>query len=152
VPLALLVGTLGAAVALALLRLIALITNLSYRLRLGTDFQPPTLAVLGVASVAVPAVGGLIVGLMARYGSEQIRGHGIPEAMERILIGGSTMSPRLAILKPVSSAISIGTGGLFGAEGPIILTGGGWARCSLSSSGSARSSGAACWWRERPRG
>jgi H+/Cl- antiporter ClcA len=74
--------------------------------------------------VMVPVVGGLIVGLMARFGSDKIRGHGIPEAMERILIHGSTVQPRLAILKPISSAISIGTGGPFGAEGPIILTGG----------------------------
>ena len=72
----------------------------------------------------IPIGGGLIVGLMARFGSEQIRGHGIPEAMERILIAGSRVQPRLAVLKPISSAISIGTGGPFGAEGPIILTGG----------------------------
>jgi H+/Cl- antiporter ClcA len=79
---------------------------------------------LGAIALVIPIGGGLIVGLMARYGSEQIRGHGIPEAMERILINGSTVQPRLAILKPISSAISIGTGGPFGAEGPIILTGG----------------------------
>src|SRR5919109_3338580 len=72
-----------------------------------------------------PTVGGsLVVGLMARYGSERIRGHGIPEAMETILVGGSKVEPRLTALKPISSAISIGTGGPFGAEGPIILTGG----------------------------
>lgn len=69
-------------------------------------------------------VGGLAIGLMARYGSEKIRGHGIPEAIEAILIGGSRMSLKVAILKPLSSAISIGTGGPFGAEGPIIMTGG----------------------------
>ena len=72
----------------------------------------------------VPIVGGLIVGLMARYGSERIRGHGIPEAIEAILINGSKVQPKLAILKPISSAISIGSGGPFGAEGPIIMTGG----------------------------
>src|SRR5208337_973194 len=72
----------------------------------------------------VPVVGGLIVGLIARYGSERIRGHGIPEAMEAILIGQSRMSPKVALLKPISSAISIGSGGPFGAEGPIIMTGG----------------------------
>ena len=79
---------------------------------------------LGALAIVIPIGGGLIVGLMARFGSEQIRGHGIPEAMERILINGSRVQPRLAVLKPISSAISIGTGGPFGAEGPIILTGG----------------------------
>ena len=74
--------------------------------------------------VAIPALGGLVIGLMARFGSEKIRGHGIPEAIEAILIGGSRMQPKVAILKPLSSAISIGTGGPFGAEGPIIMTGG----------------------------
>ncbi len=72
----------------------------------------------------VPVAGGLIIGLMARYGSERIRGHGIPEAIESILISGSKVQPRLAILKPLSAALSIGTGGPFGAEGPIIMTGG----------------------------
>ncbi|MGH7573082.1 MAG: chloride channel protein, partial [Gemmatimonadota bacterium] len=75
-------------------------------------------------SVLIPVAGGLAVGLMARYGSERIRGHGIPEAMETILVGGSKVEPKLTVLKPISSAISIGTGGPFGAEGPIILTGG----------------------------
>ena len=74
--------------------------------------------------VAAPAVGGLVIGLMARFGSEKIRGHGIPEALEAILLGRSRMSPKVAVLKPLSSAISIGTGGPFGAEGPIIMTGG----------------------------
>jgi H+/Cl- antiporter ClcA len=74
--------------------------------------------------VVAPVLGGLTVGLMARFGSEKIRGHGIPEAIEAILIGGSRMSPKVAVLKPLSSAISIGTGGPFGAEGPIIMTGG----------------------------
>src|SRR6185437_14671024 len=74
--------------------------------------------------VVVPVVGGLVIGLMARYGSEAIRGHGIPEAIEAILIGGSRMKLKVAILKPLSSAISIGSGGPFGAEGPIIMTGG----------------------------
>src|SRR5665213_404912 len=74
--------------------------------------------------VAIPVLGGLAVGLMARFGSEKIRGHGIPEAIEAILIGGSRMSAKVAVLKPISSAISIGSGGPFGAEGPIIMTGG----------------------------
>ena len=79
---------------------------------------------LGPLSVLIPVAGGLVVGLMARVGSERIRGHGIPEAMETILLRGSRMEPRLAVLKPISSAVSIGTGGPFGAEGPIIVTGG----------------------------
>jgi H+/Cl- antiporter ClcA len=74
--------------------------------------------------VVVPVVIGLVIGLMARYGSEKIRGHGIPEALEAILFGRSRMSPKVAVLKPLSSAVSIGTGGPFGAEGPIIMTGG----------------------------
>jgi CIC family chloride channel protein len=79
---------------------------------------------LGAFVVVVPVIGGLIIGFMARYGSERIRGHGIPEAIESILINGSRVEPKLAVLKPLSSAISIGSGGPFGAEGPIIMTGG----------------------------
>ena len=79
---------------------------------------------LGFYSVLVPIGGALIIGLMARYGSERIRGHGIPEAIEAILINGSRVEPKVALLKPISSAISIGSGGPFGAEGPIIMTGG----------------------------
>jgi H+/Cl- antiporter ClcA/SAM-dependent methyltransferase/CBS domain-containing protein len=124
VPLAAVIGVLSAVVALVLLDLIGLITNLVYYHRYSLDLISPAANTLGVAAIAVPVVGGLIVGVMARYGSEQIRGHGIPEAMETILVGGSKVQPRLTILKPISSAISIGTGGPFGAEGPIILTGG----------------------------
>ncbi len=79
---------------------------------------------LGHWIVLVPVAGAFIIGLMARFGSEKIRGHGIPEALEAILLGGSRMQPRIALLKPLASAISIGTGGPFGAEGPIIMTGG----------------------------
>jgi chloride channel protein, CIC family len=79
---------------------------------------------LGLFVVLVPVIGALIIGLMARYGSERIRGHGIPEAIEAILINGSRVEPRVAFLKPLSAAISIGSGGPFGAEGPIIMTGG----------------------------
>jgi chloride channel protein, CIC family len=79
---------------------------------------------LGVLVVLVPVIGALIIGCMARYGSERIRGHGIPEAIEAILINGSRVDPKVAVLKPLSSAISIGSGGPFGAEGPIIMTGG----------------------------
>src|SRR5262249_58368766 len=79
---------------------------------------------LGYVSVLVPVAGALIIGFMARYGSDRIRGHGIPEAIEAILINGSRVEPKVALLKPLSSAISIGSGGPFGAEGPIIMTGG----------------------------
>jgi CIC family chloride channel protein len=124
VPLALVIGALGAGVSLALLDMIGFVTNLFYYQRFSVALVSPAGNTLGALALVIPVGGGLIVGLMARYGSEQIRGHGIPEAMERILINGSTVQPRLAILKPTSSAISIGTGGPFGAEGPIILTGG----------------------------
>lgn len=124
VLLAAVVGLLSATVALALLQLIALVTNLAYFQEWSTELRTPAGNDLGVFAVLIPAFGGLMVGLMARYGSERIRGHGIPEAMETILVGGSKVAPRLTVLKPVSSAIAIGTGGPFGAEGPIILTGG----------------------------
>ena len=124
VPMAIAVGAIGALVALLLLDLIRLCTNVAYYQRVSISLTAPSGSHLGLLAVAVPIVGGLIVGLMARFGSEQIRGHGIPEAMERILINGSRVSPKLALLKPISSGISIGTGGPFGAEGPIILTGG----------------------------
>ena len=124
VPLALAVGVIGAGVSLLLLGMIGFVTNLFYYQRLSFHLVSPDATTLGLAAVAVPVAGGVIVGLIARYGSEQIRGHGIPEAMENILIHGSRVQPRLAVLKPVSSAVSIGTGGPFGAEGPIILTGG----------------------------
>jgi chloride channel protein, CIC family len=122
--LSVLVGALSAGVALALLDLIGFFTQLAYYGRVGFGLMPPTLAHLHAFTIVIPVVGGLLVGVMARYGSERIRGHGIPEAMETILIGGSRVEPRLAFLKPISSAISIGSGGPFGAEGPIILTGG----------------------------
>ena len=118
------IGACCALAALVLLRLIDLFTNLFYFQHLSLQPRLPANHALGWASVLVPMLGGLIVGLMARYGSERIRGHGIPEAMEAILIGRSRMSPKVAILKPVSSAIAIGSGGPFGAEGPIIMTGG----------------------------
>jgi H+/Cl- antiporter ClcA/CBS domain-containing protein len=124
VPLAVAMGVLSATVALGLLKLIALVTNLAYFGEFSGELRPPSDADLGLVSILIPVVGGLVVGLMARYGSERIRGHGIPEAMETILVGGSNAQPRVTVLKPVSSAISIGTGGPFGAEGPIILTGG----------------------------
>jgi H+/Cl- antiporter ClcA len=111
-------------VAQALTRLIGLITNLSFYGRLSTEFVSPADNTLGLWVVLVPIGGALVVGLMARFGSAAIRGHGIPEAMEQILFNKSRIPARLTLLKPVSAAISIGTGGPFGAEGPIIATGG----------------------------
>jgi len=124
VALGVLLGALAAGVALALLDLIGMITHIAYDGTFGWSLVQPSLHHLGWLTIFVPVVGGLIIGAMAYWGSERIRGHGIPEAMETILVGGSKIEPRLAILKPVSSAVSIGTGGPFGAEGPIILTGG----------------------------
>jgi CIC family chloride channel protein len=118
------IGAVAAVVAFALLRLIGFFTNLFYFQRLSNEFSSPAESHLGLLMVFVPVVGGLIIGLMARYGSERIRGHGIPEALEAILTRGSRVEPRVALLKPLSSAISIGSGGPFGAEGPIIMTGG----------------------------
>jgi chloride channel protein, CIC family len=122
--LAMVIGVIAAFVALGLLRLIGLFTNLFYYQRIGTAMVSPAGNHLGWWAVLVPVAGGLVIGFIARYGSERIRGHGIPEAIESILIGGSKVQPRLAILKPLSAALSIGTGGPFGAEGPIIMTGG----------------------------
>ncbi len=120
------IGLLSAGLAFALLRLIGLITNLVFYQRWDTHLvapgggsHHPWLLVL-----LAPVAGGLVVGLMARFGSEKIRGHGMPEAIEAILVGRSRIQPRVALLKPISAAISIGTGGPFGAEGPIIMTGG----------------------------
>src|SRR5881296_522658 len=121
------IGVVSAFVALALTKLIGFFTNVFYyqRFAIGEFTSPAPGAVhLGVWSVFIPILGGLIIGMMARYGSEKIRGHGIPEALEAILIGRSRMEARVAVLKPLSSALSIGTGGPFGAEGPIIMTGG----------------------------
>jgi CIC family chloride channel protein len=118
------IGVIGALVAKALLWLIAVITNAAFFLRLSSAPVTPAMSHLGWWVIVVPVLGSLLIGLMARYGSEKIRGHGIPEALEAILLGRSLIDPKVAILKPVSSAVSIGTGGPFGAEGPIIMTGG----------------------------
>jgi len=118
------IAVFSAFVALALLRLIGLFTNLFFFQRWDTTLVSPAGHTLGLFVVLVPVIGALIIGLMARYGSERIRGHGIPEAIEAILINGSRVEPRVAFLKPLSAAISIGSGGPFGAEGPIIMTGG----------------------------
>ncbi|WP_106796373.1 chloride channel protein [Rhizobium sp. H4] len=124
IGMSIIIGTSGAFAAWCLVSLIALVTNVIWFGQIG--IQPNSLASVprSLWMVLVPPLGGLVIGLMARFGSEKIRGHGIPEAIEAILIGGSRMSPKVAVLKPLSSAISIGTGGPFGAEGPIIMTGG----------------------------
>src|ERR1700681_233054 len=127
VPISLLatvIGVVCAFVALALLRLIGLFTNLFYFGRWSTAMVSPAGNHLGVYSIFIPIAGALVIGVMAKYGSERIRGHGIPEAIESILLNGSRIEPKVALLKPISSAISIGSGGPFGAEGPIIMTGG----------------------------
>jgi CIC family chloride channel protein len=118
------IGAVSAFLADALLGLIAFFTNLFFFLRLGVADVSPADHRLGFAVVMVPIVGGLVIGVIARFGSEKIRGHGIPEAIESILMNGSRVEPKLAVLKPLSAAISIGSGGPFGAEGPIIMTGG----------------------------
>lgn len=117
------VGAIGAGVAWVLVRLIEAITALAYFHTLSAAGIPPGSNQLGLWAVLVPVAGGLAIGLIARFGSEKIRGHGIPEAMEAILIGRSRLSAKVAVLKPLSSALAIGTGGPFGAEGPIIMTG-----------------------------
>lgn len=117
-------GTGGVLGSWLLLRLIAFATNVFWFHRISAAPGLIAEAAHGLATVAVPIVGSLIVGLIARFGSDKIRGHGIPEAIEAILYGESRLSLKVAILKPVSSAISIGSGGPFGAEGPVIMTGG----------------------------
>jgi chloride channel protein, CIC family len=118
------VGLVGAFVAKGLLRFIALFTNIFFYQRFSTEALVPATHHLGAWVIAVPVIGGFIVGMMARYGSERIRGHGIPEAIEAILLRGAKVEPKIAVLKPISAAIAIGSGGPFGAEGPIIMTGG----------------------------
>lgn len=121
---AVLIGLLGAFAALFLQKMITFFSNLFFFFEFSLSPRLPSESHLGLLVIIIPAIGGLIIGLMARYGSEKIRGHGIPEALEAILVGKSVMSPKVAVLKPVSSAVSIGSGGPFGAEGPIIMTGG----------------------------
>jgi len=121
---AIVVGTGGALGAWILLKLIAIATNLFWFGRLSAHAALITDSPVGVIVAIIPIVGSLIVGLMARYGSDKIRGHGIPEAIETILFGESRLSLKVALLKPLSAAVSIGSGGPFGAEGPIIMTGG----------------------------
>ncbi len=118
------IGALSTVAADVLVNLIRFFTNLFFYQTLSLAERSPAKHALGAWVIAMPVIGGLIVGLMARYGSDKIRGHGIPEAIEAVLFGKSKMSPRVAVLKPLSSGIVIGSGGPFGAEGPIIMTGG----------------------------
>jgi CIC family chloride channel protein len=118
------IGLLAGLIAYALYKLIGLFTNIVFYHRFVADFISPRHNQLGGWVILVPVIGGIIVGFMAKYGTPKIKGHGIPEAMEAVLVNRSRIEPRVAILKPLSAAIAIGTGGPFGAEGPIIQTGG----------------------------
>jgi H+/Cl- antiporter ClcA len=118
------IGLVAGSIAWILYKLIGLFTNLFFFHRFDTGFVSPRMSHLGAWVIFIPVIGGLIVGLMAKYGSSKIKGHGIPEAMEAVMFNRSRIQPRVAILKPLSAAIAIGTGGPFGAEGPIIQTGG----------------------------
>ncbi len=122
--LAAMIGILAGFIAYALYDLIGLITNLAYYHEWSFHFRSPEHTPLGAWVILTPVIGGIIVGFMAKYGSEKIKGHGIPEAMEAVLTSRSRIEAKVAILKPLSAAIAIGTGGPFGAEGPIIQTGG----------------------------
>jgi chloride channel protein, CIC family len=118
------IGLIAGGIAWILYKLIGLLTNLFFYHRFDTSFASAQLNHLGPWVIVTPVIGGLIVGFMAKYGSPKIKGHGIPEAMEAVMFNRSRIQPRVAILKPISAAIAIGTGGPFGAEGPIIQTGG----------------------------
>ena len=118
------IGLLAGLIAFALYRLIGLFTNIAFYGRFVADFTSARHNHLGLWVIPIPVIGGIIVGFMAKYGSSKIKGHGIPEAMEAVMVSRSRIAPRVAILKPISAAIAIGTGGPFGAEGPIIQTGG----------------------------
>ncbi|MBY0274371.1 chloride channel protein [Candidatus Binatia bacterium] len=121
---AIVVGLLAGSTAQVLTALIGLVTNLAFYGRGSFAMVSPADNALGLLVIVVPVLGGLVVGLMARFGSNAIRGHGIPEAMEQVLLNRSRIPPRITFLKPLSAAVAIGTGGPFGAEGPIIATGG----------------------------
>ena len=118
------VGLVAGLVAFILYKLIGLFTNIFFYHRFVTEFVSARQNHLGFWVILVPVIGGLAVGVMAKYGTSKIKGHGIPEAMEAVLVNRSRIAPRVALLKPISAAIAIGTGGPFGAEGPIIQTGG----------------------------
>src|SRR6202163_996801 len=118
------IGLIAGGIAFLLYKLIGLLTNISFYGRVVADFTSARHNHLGLWVIPIPIIGGLIVGVMAKYGSSKIKGHGIPEAMEAVLTNRSRIEPKVALLKPISAAVAIGTGGPFGAEGPIIQTGG----------------------------
>lgn len=118
------IGLAAGVIAFLLYNLIGLFTNIFFFHRWSFAFTSARNNHLGLLVIVTPVIGGIIVGIMARYGSDKIRGHRIPEAMEAVLVNRSRIEPKVAILKPISAAIAIGTGGPFGAEGPIIQTGG----------------------------
>jgi CIC family chloride channel protein len=118
------IGLLAGLIAFVLYKLIGLFTNIFFYHRFAAEFLSARHNQLGLWVIPIPVIGGIIVGFMAKYGSSKIKGHGIPEAMEAVMVNHSRIEPRVAILKPISAAIAIGTGGPFGAEGPIIQTGG----------------------------
>jgi len=118
------IGLLAGLIAFVLYKLIGLFTNIFFYHRFVADFISARHNTLGLWVIPIPVIGGIIVGFMAKYGTSKIKGHGIPEAMEAVMVNRSRIEPRVAILKPISAAIAIGTGGPFGAEGPIIQTGG----------------------------
>jgi chloride channel protein, CIC family len=118
------IGIAAGVIAYLLYNLIGFFTNLAFYHEISFHFRSPQFNTLGPWVILVPVAGGLVVGFMAKYGSPRIRGHGIPEAIEAVVVSRSRIEPKVAILKPISAAIAIGTGGPFGAEGPIIQTGG----------------------------
>ena len=118
------IGLVAGCIAFLLYKLIGLFTNVAFYGHFSSAFISPRHNHLGWWVIPIPVIGGLIIGFMAKYGSPKIKGHGIPEAMEAVLLNRSRIQPRVAVLKPISAAIAIGTGGPFGAEGPIIQTGG----------------------------
>lgn len=126
------IGVLTGIIAFLIYRFIGFLVNLFFYRRISFEFVTPPNAGLPVWVILIPAFGGLVVGLMARYGSPRIRGHGIPEAMEAVWDNDSQVKPRVMLLKPVSAAIAIGTGAPFGVEGPIIKRAGRWGRSSAN--------------------
>src|SRR6202167_3939438 len=118
------IGLLAGLIAFVLYKLIGLFTNIFFYHRFVAEFISARHNQLGLWVILIPVIGGIIVGFMAKYGTSKIKGHGIPEAMEAVMVNRRRIEPKVAILKPISAAIAIGTGGPFGAEGPIIQTGG----------------------------
>jgi chloride channel protein, CIC family len=141
------IGLIAGLIAYVLYKLIGLFTNIFFYHQFVAEFVSARHNHLGLWVIPIPVIGGIIVGFMAKYGTPKIKGHGIPEAMEAVLVNRSRIEPRVAILKPISAAIAIGTGGPFGAEGPIIQTGGAFGSLvgqALHTTGSERKVLLAC--------